>query len=1102
MPQSVAARARAEPVLAVLVCHDGEPWLREVLSALRRSSPRPRHVIAVDTGSRDRTPALLAEAAEGDQSVIDGVLTLNRFTGFGAAVRAAVSAAVTRWGDPGRWIWLLHDDSAPDPDCLGVLLRTAELSASAGLLGPLALDWTDPRLVVEVGLSTDASGHRQTGVGPTELDWSRFRAEDDHQETFAEAFEQSTEALAVSSAGALIRRDVWDDVDGYDDDLPLLRDDVDFGWRVNRAGALVLCVPAARLRHARAVTRGLRPPDALRGKSVRAADRAHGLRTFLVNTTTFGFVLGLPRLVLLSLLRAMGFTLLRRLADARAELGAVGYLLSGKAKLRAARSARVDGQQVRGLLTSRTTRLRNAFGGGVTSLVRRRVAADAALGRLPSDTGRPAWVAPDAVPRPVGPAALPAGALGRRGHRVAGLRRPAQAIAVPLAEPDGRTPVPRPRPSPVPRDGSAPATPELMLVEVDRGRVAAQLLLAPPVLLFAGLVIVALLTNRHRLGTHLAGGALLPVQGLAATWSDYLATWHAVAGGTAAPAPATLAVLGALGSVLYPVGGPPTAVAVLLLGDAPLAGLLAYVATRRLPVRRWVRALVAAGYALLPPATAAVAQGRLDVVVVHILLPPVLAGVVALLTPSARGWLSTAAGSAIGLAVIGAFSPLTHATVVLVALVGFVAVPGGGGDGRRRVAALFTVVLLPLALLVPWPTVILTRPSVLLTGMAGDLPAAPVDVGQLVALDPGGPGAGWTGVLVLMALAVAIVLRPRRAVLPGAAVAVLGAIATGLVTTLPVGPLSDTGARVCWTGAPLVVVGAGLLWALLSLCRPGPVRSPVRVVAALGALAVLGLAAGAVLAAAGPLTAHGPALAEPLANELTDTGRSTLVLAGDGAPTRVAGARLPAFGDDDIARAPGAAQRMAGWDAALTSGDRDRTRTAIAQAATAGVLFLVLPDQVTADRFVLAAGDLASRVPATSDGHPVERLQPASGAVTLISPALAKQAVTGGQPPTTLGAAGISPVQAAPPDVAVHVSEGPPGRLLVLAAEDENGWQASVGGDAAPTVRAWGHLVAVTVPLDAADVRVYLPSSLRDALLVVQAAVLLFALLTAVPGRR
>jgi exonuclease VII large subunit len=86
--------------------------------------------------------------------------------------------------------------------------------------------------------------------------------------------------------------------------------------------------------------------------------------------------------------------------------------------------------------------------------------------------------------------------------------------------------------------------------------------------------------------------------------------------------------------------------------------------------------------------------------------------------------------------------------------------------------------------------------------------------------------------------------------------------------------------------------------------------------------------------------------------------------------------------------------------------------------------------------------------------------------------------------------------------VAVRVSDGPLGRLLVLAADNEDGWQATIDGAIAPTVTAWGHQVAVTVPTAAADVRVSVPTTLRDALLLVQAAVLLFAALTAIPGRR
>ncbi|MGW5748558.1 glycosyltransferase family 2 protein, partial [Amycolatopsis sp. NPDC003861] len=408
MPRTAAPTVpRTAPVLAIVVCHDGENWLPLALSALRRSSVRPRHVLAVDTGSTDATPRLLAEAAEDpglDSSpVLSGVITLSSETGFAAAVAEAVAHATERWGDPGSWLWLLHDDCAPEPDCLEQLLTVATKEPSATVLGSLGLDWTDPRLIVEAGLSTDASGHRQqvatTGEAPLEV-------------------------LAVPSAGSLVRRDAWDALGGFDPDFPLLREDLDFGWRANAAGGMVLSVPLARVRHARAVTTGRRPADVLPG-ALPAANRAHGLRVFLVNCSPFSFWLGMIRLPLLAVLRALAFVLLRRTGEARAEFAAVAYLLSGRGGLRAARARRRRNPRpgtVRGLFTGRWTRLRNAVRAGVVGLVRRGVENDVALGRVP-ETVEPesAWVTPEALDarenRPVGPDALPAGAL--RGVRSA-----------------------------------------------------------------------------------------------------------------------------------------------------------------------------------------------------------------------------------------------------------------------------------------------------------------------------------------------------------------------------------------------------------------------------------------------------------------------------------------------------------------------------------------------------------------------------------------------------------------------------------------------------------------------------------------------------------
>jgi hypothetical protein len=74
--------------------------------------------------------------------------------------------------------------------------------------------------------------------------------------------------------------------------------------------------------------------------------------------------------------------------------------------------------------------------------------------------------------------------------------------------------------------------------------------------------------------------------------------------------------------------------------------------------------------------------------------------------------------------------------------------------------------------------------------------------------------------------------------------------------------------------------------------------------------------------------------------------------------------------------------------------------------------------------------------------------------------------------------------------------------LLVVAANDEPGWRASVNGREVPVVRGWGHQVAVPVQGNAAEVRVDRSDVTRNSLLLAEGAVLLLVAGTAVPSRR
>ncbi|GAA3362551.1 hypothetical protein GCM10020366_50940 [Saccharopolyspora gregorii] len=1164
-----APRLNTAPALAVLVCHDGDRRLPEVLAALRELTVRPRHLLAVDTGSTDGTADLLAGASD----LVDGVLDLPPETGFGAAVAAATEHAVARWGDPGRWLWLLHDDSAPEPDCLRRLLDVAELDSAAAVLGPLGLDWDDPRLVVDAGLSTDASGHRQTGIGAAEVDpelaWAEAdaggdvagdpgrdgagrddperptpeRAENERAENEragaetgtepagtersatehlaterarteesrteepgteraersgiepaeAGAAEEAAEAtgtgttgsqrgtgstgtepaaaeagdepaaaastapraagstsddrrpaptdvrvvsevLAVSTAGALVRREVFERLGGFDPALPLGFDDIDFGWRTNSDGHLVLCVPSARMRHAGALRTGDREPDAT-GRGLRAAERVGGVRTFLANAPLRSFLLGVPRLALLVLLRAAGFGLLWRRRDAAAELAAFTALVTGRMGLRSARAERrattAEPSGVRGLLTSRVTRLRNGFRAAFAGLVRERVRREVVLGRTPAALG-PARVTPvAAAPRSVGPAALPAGALGTRRRSVGGLRRPTGPVVVPVAaapaEEEQR------RPSPVPRDASSAPEPDrrLLLVQVDRRRVLRELVLAPPVVLAVVLTAIALVTHglvaeHARFGAELQGGRLFAAVDLGSTWREYLASWHPVNGGTGSPAPASLLVLALLGTVLAPLGGPQAVVALLLLFGVPLAGLTAYAATRTLPMRGRHRALAAGAYALL----------------------------------------------------------------------GFVAVPGEARRARRRMAGLAALVLLPIVCLLPWPVVLVRHPELLLHGLGARVTELPAGWWPLLLSADGDPATWAGGLLVLVAL-LAAVLAPRPAMVPGAVTAVAGWAVAFAVDRIAMTPVAGGPASTGGTGAPLVVAAAGLLWTALS-AGPLPVRVPRRVLAAAltGTLLLAGVSA--VLAGRGPLRVAPTGGTPALAAELDGPGGMLLVERGP-APARLVEGRAPHFGDDELVPVPAAMRWLREVEADLLSGDPQRVRTALATAAARGTGHVAVPDAATADRLRAAAGDLVTDHGELGDGTPVLRVLLPSGPVQLLGPDLARQSRLAGTPSPQARPLGVP---ATLPEVAVRVSDGGVGRVLLLAAEHEPGWHALIDGREAPLAEGWGHQVAVPVPESASEVRVGYGDSSRTALLVVQAAAILFTAIGALPSRR
>ena len=115
----------------------------------------------------------------------------------------------------------------------------------------------------------------------------------------------------------LVRRDVWEQVGGFDPGMGLFMEDIDFCWRVHAAGYRVRVITDAVAYHVQAATKHRRPVSV--GRRARMLDRRNGLLTLLGNLPFRQMVTAAAGNVVVSLLRITFFLLAKRLAAAMDE---------------------------------------------------------------------------------------------------------------------------------------------------------------------------------------------------------------------------------------------------------------------------------------------------------------------------------------------------------------------------------------------------------------------------------------------------------------------------------------------------------------------------------------------------------------------------------------------------------------------------------------------------------------------------------------------------------------------------------------------------------------------------------------------------------------
>ncbi|MGJ7440283.1 DUF5719 family protein [Aquipuribacter sp. MA13-6] len=1152
------AGPRPVRVTAVLVVHDGAEWLPRTLAALAGSDRRPDLVVAVDAGSTDRSVVLLDTAVGSTPShVVDAVVTGGPRDGFGVSVARALAVADNLLAEAGpsgstdgatgparraeEWVWLLHDDSAPEPDALDELLGVVRASPTLAVAGCKQVGWDDPTRLVEVGATVSSGGRRLTDVAAGDIDQGQHDSRGD--------------VLLVSTAGMLLRRSVLEHVGGFDDAIPLVGDDVDLCMRVRRAGHRVAVVPTARVRHVAALERGARPADALHGVLARrvgasapraggraggleSARRRHWLHARLVQAPAPLLPLLWVWVLLAAPVRALVWLLRGRPGRALAELDAALRLVArgwrvASSRWRSRRSRVVPAAALRPLQRSRSQMLREDLDG---------------------------WRA-------------------RRSLRSE-------------ADPDESDDVP------LEAVESGPVDEDLIDLDLGAGGPVRRLLAHPltylvPLTLLLGVVPV-LRDLLRPVAVDTAGAEVVvadPTAGLTAVelGSRALSGWRDVGLGVVGAAdPATVVWAGITAVVslltrLSPDGatlGDARDVVVLL---APLVGLLlSYPVLRRLVRSRAAAAAAATTWALLPW-TGLLGPVHAGDLVVHVLLPVLLAALVGCLGPRP---VRSAAAAGLLSAVVVALAPATWPVLVVVAVLAGV-VGGSRCLARWRACLPLLAVATPALVWLSWLPSLRRDSRVLLLDpagvdptttalpSAGELlrPAVPVTDLLRGQVSPADDLVGVLALLVLALLALAgglglllCVAALARARVPAAWCALLAAATAAVVGVLAAATAAatDVPASVPASAAALalaVVVGL-LVRDLHDPDRREPrhdvrarrvLAAGVRVAApVVAASLVLGSLAVGALVDADPA---GEGLPSPaLVGAQSPQATRTLLLDAEGVDVVSATGVLDSVGrtvgttgtgpvDDDVvswavtAGQPGPGQAsvattLARPDLPVRPGERllaDAVASLLgdgavpgdevaAQLARLGVGWVVVRgsadvDIALAQRAGLVRTSVESdrttwRVDSATTGPVPSRARLVGADGEELGP-LDLRGALGSVPTgtaTSPAGTGGDPVavqdDAAAAGGTVTVPDGDPGRVLVLADNARTGWRATADGAVLTTTTVDGWAQGFLLPAGPVEVELSAPMSPPSAITVSAAVVAVVLLLLLWPGRR
>lgn len=204
---------------------NGAHWLDPCLASIRAGSAQPLQIVVCDDGSTDASAEVCAR---------HGATFLPSPAPAGSGFAATVNRGLGAVDHEATWVMLLNNDTEMHPACLATLMDAATRHPEVAILAPLVRSLREPALLDSAGLLLYPDGVARPR-------W--------HGEAAADLDLREEQILLASGAAMAIRHDLLRDVGGFDEAMGSFVEDVDWGLRAARRGAVAMLIPSAEVRH-------------------------------------------------------------------------------------------------------------------------------------------------------------------------------------------------------------------------------------------------------------------------------------------------------------------------------------------------------------------------------------------------------------------------------------------------------------------------------------------------------------------------------------------------------------------------------------------------------------------------------------------------------------------------------------------------------------------------------------------------------------------------------------------------------------------------------------------------------------------------------------